>query len=130
VEAGTLILNAQEVTTVVPMTSAESDAEPQCARTAAHCRQMIITRGGDPTLAITARGVLNIAPPQVTPMDTVGAGDVFAGAFTVANASGMPLEDAIHFANAAGALATQIIGAQPSIPGRDAVLDLMGRYEV
>ena len=50
---------------------------------------MIITRGGDPTLAITASGVLNIAPPQVTPVDTVGAGDAFAGAFTVACASGI-----------------------------------------
>ncbi|MEI7823217.1 MAG: PfkB family carbohydrate kinase, partial [Verrucomicrobiota bacterium] len=110
------------------MTHAEIDAEPQRARAAAHCRQMIITRGGDPTLVITASGILSTAPPQVIPVDTVGAGDAFAGAF--AYASGMALEDAVRFANAAGALATQIIGAQPSIPGRDAVLDLMGRYEV
>ena len=110
VEVDTLVLNAQEVATLVSMTPAEIEAEPQRAHAAAHCRQMIITRGGDPTLVITASGILNIAPPQVIPVDTVGAGDAFAGAFTVAHASGMPLEEAIHFANAAGALATQGVG--------------------
>jgi ribokinase len=87
---------------------------------------MIITRGGDPTLVITASNILNIAPPPVTPVDTVGAGDAFAGAFTVASANGIPLEEAIRFANAEGALATQLIGAKPSIPGRNAILALMG----
>jgi ribokinase len=109
------------------MTPDEIDAEPQRARAIARCRQMIITRGGDPTLVITATGILNIAPPQVIPVDTVGAGDAFAGAFTAASASGMSLEEAIRFSNAAGALATQGRGAQHSIPGRDAILALMGR---
>jgi ribokinase len=127
VEVDTLILNAQEAAAFVSMTHAEIDAEPQRARTAARCRQMIITRGGDPTLVITASGILNIAPPQVIPVDTVGAGDAFAGAFAVASASGMPLEEAIRFANAAGALATRGRGAQPSIPKRDAILALVGR---
>lgn len=126
-ETDTLILNAHEASTLVSMTPAEIDAEPQRARAAARCRQMIITRGGDPTLVITAGGILNIAPPQFIPVDAVGAGDAFAGAFTVACASGMRLEAAIHFANAAGALATQGMGAQASIPGRDAIVALMGR---
>ena len=126
-EVDTLILNAQEAAALVSMTHPEIDTEPQRARAAAYCRQMIITRGGDPTLVITASGILNIAPPQVIPVDTVGAGDAFAGAFTVASASGMPLEEAIRFANAAGALATQGVVAQPSIPGRNAILALVGR---
>ena len=127
VEVDPLILNAQEAAALVSMTHAEIDAEPQRARTAARCRQIIITRGGDPTLVITVGGILKIAPPSVTPVDTVGAGDAFAGAFTVASASGMPLEEAIRFANAAGALATQGRGAQTSTPGRDAILSLVGR---
>jgi len=53
---------------------------------------------------------------QVTPVDTVCAGDAYAGAFTVTSANRMPLEEAIYFANAAGAMATQAIGAQSSIP--------------
>ena len=62
-------------------------------------------------------------------MAPVGAGDAFAGAFTVASASGMSLEEAIHFANAAGALARQGRGAQPSIPGRDAIRSWGGERE-
>ena len=55
-------------------------------------------------------------------MDTVGAGDAFAGAFTVASTSGMPLKEAIHFANAAGALATQ--GGECSLQSRNAMRSL------
>ena len=102
VEADTLILNAHEVDALVSMTPAEIEAEPQRARTAAHCRQMIITRGGDPTLVITASGILKIAPPSVTPVDTVGAGDAFTGAFADASASGVLVEEAIRFANLRG----------------------------
>jgi ribokinase len=67
VEVDTLILNAHEAASLVSMTRAEIDAEPQRARTTARCRQMIITRGGDPTLVITASGILKVLPPQVTP---------------------------------------------------------------
>ena len=66
-------------------------------------------------LKLTASAV-EIAPPKVTPVDTVGAGDTFAGAFAVASSEGR--EDAIRFANAAGALATLKAGAQPAIPTR------------
>lgn len=53
------------------------------------------------------------APPKVTPVDTVGAGDTFAGAFAA-------FSD-IAFANAAGTLATLKAGAQLSIPTREAI---------
>ena len=79
----------------------------------ARCRHLIITRGAESTLSITEEGVVEVSPPKVTPVDTVGAGDTFAGAFAVAND--------IAFANAAGALATLKAGAQPSIPTRDEV---------
>ena len=124
VEMDTLTLNAHEAATLVSMTPAEFHADPQCAAT--HCLQLIIDRGGDPTFVIPASGFLNIAPPQVISLDTVGAGDAFAGAC----ASGRPLEQSIVFANGAGALATQARRAQPSIPWRDAILALMGRRAV
>ncbi|HRH95916.1 MAG TPA: ribokinase [Prosthecobacter sp.] len=89
----------------------EGEAEkitPNRDLTEAKCRQLIITRGAESTLSITKEGVIEVLPPKVTPVDTVGAGDTFAGAFTVAGD--------IAFANAAGALATLKAGAQPSIP--------------
>lgn len=84
----------------------------------AKCRQLIITRGAESTLKITETGASEFAPPKVTPVDTVGAGDTFAGAFAVSND--------IAFANAAGALATLKAGAQPSIPTRDEILSFIG----
>lgn len=90
----------------------------------AKCRQLIITRGPEATLSITEHGVSEIAPPKVTPVDTVGAGDTFAGAFAVASGE-VGVDDAIRFANAAGALATLKAGAQPSIPTREAILALL-----
>jgi ribokinase len=76
----------------------------------------IYQRAGDP---IAAR------PPKVVPMDTTGAGDTFVGALVLALMEGQPHEDALNFACAAGAAATQIAGAQPSMPDRACVLALM-----
>jgi len=83
---------------------------------------LIVTRGAEPTL-VFARGLDPIAvpPPSVSPVDTVGAGDAFAGAFAVALCEGRPLADAVAFANRAGALATLKPGAQSAIPTRDEI---------
>lgn len=102
----TLIVNEGEAAQITPGQSLHE----------AMCRHLIITRGAESTLSITEDGVEELAPPQVTPVDTVGAGDTFAGAFVVASSEGRG--DAIRFANAAGALATLKAGAQPAIPTR------------
>ncbi|MCA8900902.1 MAG: ribokinase [Hyphomonas sp.] len=57
-------------------------------------------------------------PPQVTVVDTVGAGDTFTAALTVALLEGRGEADALAFAVTAGALACTRPGAQPSLPHR------------
>ena len=74
-------------------------------------------------MSIIDAGVIEVSPPKVTPVDTVGAGDTFAGAYAVAKSEGMA--DAVRFANAAGALATLKAGAQPSIPTMEAICGLL-----
>ena len=53
---------------------------------------------------------------DVTPVDTVAAGDAFAAALAVAVVENLPLRDAVMFGSAAGALAVTKEGAQVSMP--------------
>ena len=62
-----------------------------------------------------------VSPPSVEAIDTVGAGDCFSGTLDVALAEGMSPREAARFAACAAALSVQEKGAQPSLPGRDAV---------
>ncbi len=62
---------------------------------------------------------------QIDVTDTTAAGDAFTAALAVAQQENMDWPAALRFANAAGALACQNFGAQPALPGRDAVEKLM-----
>lgn len=57
--------------------------------------------------------------------DTTAAGDSFIGAFCTATTMGMPLNQALIFANHTAALTVSRMGAQPSLPTLDEVLALM-----
>jgi ribokinase len=57
---------------------------------------------------------------EVSPVDTTAAGDAFTAALAVAWEE-RPIREALRFANAAGALAATVAGAQPSMPERAAV---------
>jgi ribokinase len=120
-----LIANELEAVALFATTPSALAADPWHALSRARCRTLVITRGGDSTIVITSGRSTHVAPPKITPVDTVGAGDAFAGAFSVAHAGGLPLELAVCFANAAGALATQKVGAQSSIPRREEINRLL-----
>ena len=70
-------------------------------------------------------GEIVVPPYPVEVVDPTGAGDAFCGALGVALAEELPLIEAVRFANAAGALAVQTPGAQPSMPSRSAVSALL-----
>lgn len=91
---------------------------------------VIVTRGGDETLVLSADGtLLRVPPPEVQVVDTVGAGDAFVGmlAATYDGQSPDALHRAVAAANAAGALATTRLGAQSSLPSRAEVEALLVR---
>lgn len=68
-------------------------------------------------------------PFPVKPVDTTAAGDAFSAALTLHFVEGRgTLGDAIHFANAAGALATTRHGAQTSMPSRREVDALVRQH--
>jgi len=64
---------------------------------------------------------------QVTPVDTVAAGDAFNGALAAALHQGMPIRQALTWGMAAGALSTTKAGAQPSLPRLSELLNFLGQ---
>ena len=85
---------------------------------------IVFTLGSDGALLVTTEHHVHVKPYRVDVVDTTAAGDAFNGGLAVAIAEGHPLENAVQFANATGALATTQAGAQPSLPTLQAVRNL------
>ena len=99
--------------------NSENDAER--AATLLHERGIkivIITMGSSGAYVSDHSGKRIISGRRVQAVDTTAAGDTFNGALVVALAEGKGLDEAVNFANAAGALSVTRAGAQPSIPWR------------
>ena len=91
------------------------------------CEAIIVTRGAQSTRVLTEGRTLEVEPPSVSPVDTVGAGDTFAGVFALAHAEGLGLLDSVRMANTAAALATLKLGAQEAMPSRAEIDDMLSR---
>ena len=62
---------------------------------------------------------------DVSVVDTTAAGDSFCGVLAASLANGKSINLSMEIANAAGALAVTKLGAEPSLPQRDAIDDLL-----
>ena len=77
---------------------------------------VILTLGDSGALLFKTEMTTRIPAYKVNIVDTTAAGDAFCGALATALARGEAIEDAVLFANAAGALAVTALGAAPSMP--------------
>lgn len=85
-----------------------------------------VTRGADGVEWLDAQRRLQRAPSfPVTPVDTLGAGDVFHGAFTLAIAENASVGQAIRFGSAAAALKCARFGSAFATPQRPEVEALL-----
>lgn len=66
-----------------------------------------------------------VEAPKIRVVDSTGAGDAFMGAFAVMICEGYNLEEAARAGVSAGSLACLKEGAQPSMPERRMVLEMM-----
>jgi ribokinase len=78
------------------------------------------------SLLVTRDGAWHFPAYEVKAVDGTAAGDAFTAALATALGEGMELLPAMRFANAAGALAVTVFGAQPSMPTRAQVEQMIG----
>ncbi len=143
-EAGRFLLNAApadrveptllEVTDVLVVNRGEAQAltgDGDPARAARRLTELgptlvVVTLGPEGSVVVADGTLTAVAAFPVQAVDTTAAGDAFVGALAVALAEGNDPVAAVRWASAAGALATTVVGAQPSLPTRTAVEELAG----
>jgi ribokinase len=77
---------------------------------------VIVTLGGQGVVALDERGTHHLRAWPVPVVETIGAGDAFAGILASELARGRHLGEALPLANAAGALAVTRSGAHDALP--------------
>lgn len=110
---------------VIDMESAEKAAKAMLDKGA---KSVVLTLGVNGSLLATTEFVRHFPAFPVQAVDATAAGDAFAAALTVRLAEGATLEEAVIFANAAGALACTKVGAQPSMPTRKEVENFLQEH--
>jgi ribokinase len=86
---------------------------------------VILTLGERGALPAQGREMQAVPAFDVKAVDTTAAGDAFMAGLAVALAEGKGLEEAVRQGNAAGGLAATKLGAQPSLPTRQALEQLL-----
>jgi ribokinase len=118
------LLTNQPVNDIV---SAENAAKTLLARGA---QTVIVTIGANGALIVNREITKHIPSFKVDVMDTTAAGDAFIGGFASALLENQPLEEAVRYGCACGALAATKFGAQPSLPIREEVEKFINRSPI
>jgi ribokinase len=125
-DSAVLIVNETEANALV-QDQGTDDLAALCGQFAGTERTLVVTRGAHGAIYTSAEGVHTRPAPRIDAIDTVGAGDAFAGALAAALDRGADVDRAISEGLAAGALACTRRGAQPSMPTHDAIRALADR---
>ena len=86
---------------------------------------VIVTMGSRGALVQTAQQSLLVPARRVDAVDTTAAGDVFNGAVAVALSEGRDIVEAVRMASVASSVSVTRMGAQPSVPTRAEVEDIL-----
>jgi ribokinase len=82
---------------------------------------VLVTLGSAGVLWSSSHGTEVVPAFGVRAVDTTAAGDAFNGGMACALGRGLPMGEAIRYANAVAAISVTRMGAQPSLPSEDEV---------
>jgi ribokinase len=89
-------------------------------------KSVVLKLGPKGSMLLSRDGTIRTSKAfKVRVVDTTAAGDAFTGALAVARSEGMEAPAMLRFANAAGAICCSGFGAQPSLPSREQVDQLV-----
>ena len=112
---GTFILVMAALTYVIPA----GEYERQLVETAKGVQNLIITLGGNGSVAAGKNGMANTECVKMEHVaDTTAAGDTLCGGLCVFLSEGKTLEEACAFGSKAASIACTRAGAQQSVPTR------------
>jgi ribokinase len=101
-----------------PVTSLETAAHAAKVLQQQGLKTVVIKLGAQGAFCATPSETFSVPAFTVDAVDTVAAGDAFAGGFAAALVAGLPLPEAVRWGCAAGALATTHVGAQSAMSDR------------
>jgi len=93
-------------------------------------QRVVMTLGERGALMVTASSSKHIPAPQLSAVDTTGAGDAFNAGLATALASGENLETAVEFAVIAGGMAVTKEGVIPSLPRREELVQFYQQHSL
>ena len=82
-------------------------------------RLLLVTRGGKGAVVLNDSGFYESTGYKVKVADTIGSGDSFLAGFLKMTTSGKPIEEALHFACAIGAIVATYHGASPAVTEKE-----------
>lgn len=126
-----LVLNEVEAGFLagIPVENAEDAEKAAGILVAKGVEKVIITLGAQGAFVLTKDEKASVSAYKVDAIDTTAAGDTFCGALAVALTEGKPLKESLQFASAAAAISVTRMGAQPSVPKRMEIDELLKENE-
>ena len=116
-----------EILTGMPTHSNEQAIEAAHNLLSKGIETVILTLGSRGSFLLTEKMDKLIPAYSVNVIDTTAAGDAYCGALAASLAQGALIEEAVKIANAAGALAVTKLGAEPSLPTKKAIDQLLAK---
>jgi len=123
-----IIPNETELSLLTGMEVKDSSSAEKAAKKliGLGAQNAIVTLGSKGALIVNKDTSTHVEPYQVDVVDTTAAGDAFIGGLASALDSASSLADAVRYGCACGAIATTKFGAQPSLPTKEDVENLVG----